>query len=109
MKCFILTVIFLSCLASSTGAQEEFPPLDLHSIQISDWLNAGEHADIPWNFVVRPPYLRIDQRLEVSYSVRIAGKDLNRSGGSHELFLISRISTPDGEWLNPPNIVRHTA
>src|SRR5262249_43336206 len=49
------------------------------------------------------------QRLEISYTARISAKDLNRSGKSHELFLISRVSTPDGEWLNEPNIVRHTA
>src|SRR5262249_14824293 len=53
-------------------------------------------------------HLRIDQRLEFSYSVRISGKDLNRSGKYHELFLINRISSPDGEWLNEPHIVRHT-
>ena len=88
---------------------EDPAPLDLHSIAISDWLNAGERSDIPWSFSVREPYLRIDQRLEVSYTARISAKDLNRSGKSHELFLISRVSTPAGEWLNEPRIVRHTA
>src|SRR3989442_3474935 len=93
-------------LTSFVGA-EDHPSLDLRSIPISDWLNAGEHSDIPWNFNVREPYLRIDQRLEVPYTVRLSGKDLNRSGDNHELFLVSRISTPDGEWLNEPRIIRH--
>src|SRR5262245_28036761 len=86
---------------------EDHPPLDLHSIPISDWLNAGDHAEVPWDFRVRGPYLRMDQRLEISYSVRLGGKDLNRSGKEHELFLINRISSPDGEWLNEAKIVRH--
>ena len=82
--------------------------LDLHSIPISDWLNAGEHSDIRWNFILREPYLRIDQRLEVAYSVRISGRELSRSGSQHELFLVNRVSTPDGEWLDEAHIVRHT-
>jgi hypothetical protein len=86
---------------------EDYPPLDLRSIPISDWLNAGNHADIPWDFRVRPPYLRIDQRLEVGYSARLSGKELNRAGNDHELFLVSRVSSPEGEWLNEPKIVRH--
>jgi len=68
-------------------------------------LNAGDHADIPWDFRVRDPYLRIDQRIEFSYSLLINAKDLNKTGSKHELFLISRISTPDGEWLNQPSIL----
>jgi hypothetical protein len=83
--------------------------LNLRSIPISDWLNAGEHAEVPWRFTVRQPYLRIDQRLEIGYSARISGKELNRTGPNHDLFLVSRISSPDGEWLNEPHIVRHTA
>ena len=94
-------------LSAFAGAQDH-PPLDLRSIPISDWLNAGEHSDIPWDFRVRDPYLRVDQRLEISYIARIAAKDLNRTGKNHELFLVNRISTPDGEWLNEPNILRHT-
>src|SRR4051812_4369976 len=104
---FTTAAVFLLILAPLAGAQEH-PPLDLRSIPISDWLNAGDHSDIPWNFRVRDPYLRIDQRMEVSYTARIAAKDLNRSGQSHELFLVSRISSADGEWLNEPSIVRHT-
>jgi hypothetical protein len=94
-------------LPASFAAAEDHSPLDLHAIPISDWLNAGEHADIPWSFIVGQPQLRVDQRLEVAYTARLSGKNLNRSGPNHELFLISRISTPDGEWLNEPQIVRH--
>lgn len=90
------------------SAEDKAPPLDLRSIPISDWLNAGEHTELPWTFTVRQPSLRIDQRIEISYAARISGKDLNRSGKSHELFLVNRLSTPDGEWLNEPRIVRHT-
>jgi hypothetical protein len=86
----------------------DHPPLNLRSIPISDWLNAGEHSDIPWSLRVRDPILRIDQRLEVSYTADIDAKDLNKTGKDHELFLISRVSSPDGEWLNEANIVRHT-
>jgi hypothetical protein len=87
-------------------SQQQATPLDLHSIPISDWLNGSDHADIPWDFRVRDPYLRIDQRLEFSYSLLINAKDLNKTGNKHELFLISRVSTPDGEWLGQPNILR---
>src|SRR5438094_7866702 len=80
--------------------------IDLKSIPISDWLNAGEHADIPWDFRLSDPYLR-DQRLEVSYVVRVNAKDLNRIGKTHELFFVSRISSPDGEWLEQPNLSRY--
>jgi hypothetical protein len=97
----------LLVLASFAGAEDR-RPLDLRSIPISDWLNAGAHSEIPWTVRVRPAYLRIDQRMEVAYTARIGAKDLNRTGKSHELFLVSRISSPDGEWLNEPSIVRHT-
>src|SRR5262249_15472320 len=103
----IFSAFILLALSTFLHAQEP-QPLDLHSIPISDWLSAGEHADMPWTFSIREPYLRIDQRLEVSYSARISGKDLNRAGKEHELFLINRISTPDNEWLNEPHVVRHT-
>ena len=100
--------LLLAALAPLAAAQEP-PPLDLRSIPISNWLDAGEHAEIPWSFVVRDPILRVDQRLEIAYTVRISGKNLNRIGADHEIFLVSRISSPDGEWLNQPEIVRHTA
>src|SRR3989442_15987234 len=80
--------------------------LDLKSIPISDWLNAGEAAEVPWEFRVADPYLRIDQRLEVSYVARISARDLNRTGKTHELFFVSRVSSNDGEWLEQPNIAR---
>src|SRR5262245_24392040 len=105
---FTLLVIALVLLSGAAGAQDDHSPLDLHSIPISDWLDAGDHVDIPWSFTVRPSYLRIDQRLEISYNVRLSAKNLNRAGKTHELFLVSRISTPDNEWLTEPNIVRHT-
>ena len=106
-KSFVFTSVFLFVLTTPVIAQE-YPPLDLHSIPISDWLNVGEHSEIPWTFSVREPYLRVDQRLEVPYIARVSGKDLNRSGDNHELFLVNRISSLEGEWLNEPNIVRHT-
>src|SRR5262249_43544663 len=106
-KSFVLASVFLFLLTIHVSA-EDTPSLDLHSIPISDWLNAGEHSEIPWTFSVHQPYLRIDQRLEVPYFARISGKDLNRSGDNHELFLINRISSSEGEWLNEPNIIRHS-
>ena len=112
-KILLVLLVFLSpsfCLlmVSAFGGAQDYPALDLRSIPISDWLDAGEHADVPWDFGVRDAYLRIDQRLEISYLARIDGKDLNRTGKTHELFLITRISTPDGEWLNEASIERHT-
>ena len=107
-KSFVFAIVFLCVLTIHISAEDHLA-LDLHSIPISDWLNAGEHSEIPWTFSVREPYLRIDQRLEVRYVARISGKDLNRVGNSHELFLVNRISSPEGEWLNEPNIIRHTA
>jgi hypothetical protein len=108
MRFVITTGVLLALTSLVAGAQDPLP-LNLRSIPISDWLNAGEHSEIQWRVSIRQPYLRVDQRLEVAYSIRITGKELNRSGNSHELFLVSRISSPDGEWLHEPNIVRHTA
>lgn len=108
MKNLAIFAFMILLLLPSLLRAEDPLPLDLHSIPISDWLNAGERSDIRWNFTVREPYLRIDQRLEVSYSVRISGRELSRSGSQHELFLVNRISTPDGEWLEEPHVVRHT-
>ena len=106
-KSFVFASVFFFLLTIHVSA-EDHPSLDLHSIPISDWLNAGEHSEIPWTFSVRAPYLRVDQRLEVPYFARISGKDLNRFGNNHELFLVNRISSPEGEWLNEPNIIRHS-
>ncbi|PYR97150.1 MAG: hypothetical protein DMG12_24785 [Acidobacteria bacterium] len=80
--------------------------LDLKSIPVSEWVNAGETTEIPWTLLLRDPYLRMDQRLEVGYLTRIRAKDLNRTGSAHELFLVSRISSPDAEWLNAPSVVQ---
>jgi hypothetical protein len=79
--------------------------LDLKSIPIAEWLNVGDHAQIPWNLQMGDPYLRVDQRLEVAYAARLAARDLNRAGASHDLFLISRISSPDGEWIGEFHVV----
>ncbi len=106
-------VCLLICFAAA-GALSARPvqigdgiPLDLKSIPISDWINAGEQAEIPWDLRLSDPHLRIDQRLEVSYLIRLNAKDLNRTGKAHELFFVSRISSPDGEWLDQPNIARY--
>lgn len=69
------------------------------------WLNGGDHTEISWNFRVAEPYLRIDQRLEVLYSAVVDAKALNKTGRQHDLFLISRVSTPDGEWVNEAAIL----
>ncbi len=106
-------VCLLICFAAA-GALSARPvqisdgiPLDLKSIPISDWINRGEQAEIPWDLRLSDPHLRIDQRLEVSYLIRLNAKDLNRTGKAHELFFVSRISSPDGEWLDQPNIARY--
>ena len=107
-------VCLMICFAVAAGALSARPvqigdgiPLDLKSIPISDWINAGEQAEIPWDLRLSDPHLRIDQRLEVSYLIRLNAKDLNRIGKAHELFFVSRISSPDGEWLDQPNIARY--
>src|SRR5215475_5840462 len=102
---FCALLCFFSLL---TLSEDKFPLLDLYSIPISAWLNGGDHADIPWDLRVSDPFLRVDQRLEVLYSLKIDAKAINKAGNEHELFLISRVSTPDGEWLNQPSIVRET-
>jgi hypothetical protein len=104
----IRRALFLLCLVFSLAshvlfAQEE---LDLHSIPIGQWLNAPDSAEIPWNIDVGIPGLRMDQRLEVPYEVHIGAKQLNRVGKAHELFLVTRVSSLDGEWLNEPAILR---
>src|SRR6516162_3620141 len=83
--------------AAARAPQSDEDPLDLKSIPIADWLDEGEHAQIPWDFHVGEPYLRVDQRLEVSYVVSFRGKELNKIGNAHELFFVSRVSSPDGE------------
>src|SRR5207245_8490574 len=112
--CMRRAVCLMICFAAAAGALSARPvqigdgiPLDLKSIPISDWINRGEQAEIPWDLRLSDPYLRIDQRLEVSYVIRLSAKDLNRTGKTHELFFLSRISSPDGEWLDQPNIARY--
>lgn len=101
--------ILLACLlltipsAALVGTESK---LDLRSIPIAQWLNGNETAEIPWDIDVGNPGLRMDQRLEVAYSARIAAKQLNRSGNVHDLFLINRVSSIDGEWLNEPTVLR---
>jgi hypothetical protein len=80
--------------------------LDLRSIPIAQWLNSSDTAEIPWSVDVGTAGLRMDQRLEIPYSVRIGAKQLNRAGEAHDLFLVTRISSLDGEWLNEPSILR---
>jgi len=109
---FISAGLVILCLfarpALSQGIrEEEAPRLDLKSIPISDWLNAGEQEQIPWDVRITDSYLRVDQRLELSYFVRINGRDLNRAGKTHELFFVARVSSPDGEWLEQPNVTRY--
>ena len=108
MKKSVIFVSLLIVVLTTRVDAQDHDTLDLHSIPISDWLNSGDHSEIPWTFNVREAYLRVDQRLEVPYLARISGKELNRSGKNHELFLVSRVSSLDGEWLNEANVVRHT-
>jgi len=100
--------VFLLCLLvsfSAASARASEAELDLRSLPIAQWINGSDSADIPWNVVVGQPNLRMDQRIEVPYEVRIAAKQLNRSGNSHDLFLVTRMSSLDGEWLNEPLIM----
>ena len=103
LLCFLCSVFVTSF--DAFGMKDDFG-LDLRSIPIAQWLNAGESTEIPWSLHLGDASLRMDQRLEVLYSARIRAKDLNRAGATHELFLVSRISSPDGEWLNAPMISR---
>ena len=99
------TLVHAQSQSNTSNASSE-DPLDLKSIPVADWLDEGEHAQIPWDLRVNEPYLRVDQRMEVSYAVSFRGKELNKIGHTHELFFISRVSTPDGEWLEEPSVSR---
>src|SRR5436309_4483699 len=114
--CMRRAVCLMICFAVSAGALSAQPvqicdgiPLDLKSIPISEWINGGERAEIPWDLRLSDPYLRIDQRLEVSYVIRLSAKDLNRTGKTHELFFVSRISSPEDEWRVRLHIARSLA
>src|SRR5262245_33710145 len=100
----LLFCLFVPFFATQGRAGER--ELDPRSLPIAQWLSASDNAEIPWNVQVRSPNLRMDQRIEVPYEVRIGAKQLNRSGNSHNLFLITRMSSLDGEWLNEASIVR---
>ena len=93
-------------LTTSVSARQADSNLDLRSIPISDWLANPQTEEIPWSITVRPASLGMDQRLEFFYSVVVNAKALNRLGKDHELFLVSRISSMDSEWLNEANILR---
>jgi hypothetical protein len=104
---FLISIASLASSASSpaTAAAQGASELDLRSIPISEWLNAEEATEIPWRLRVLPVQLRMDQRLEVPFSATVRARDLNSTGNAHELFLISRVSSPDGEWLGQPGIL----
>src|SRR5262245_54567 len=72
-------------------------PANSETLPIAAWLAAGEITEIPWKLNVSPAALRMDQRLELVYQIRMAAKDLNRIGKQHQLVFISRVSTLDGE------------
>lgn len=101
LLCLLVSASYRAAPARATEAE-----LDLRSIPIAEWLNGSDTAEIPWSVDVGNPDLRMDQRLEVPYGVRIGAKQLNRSGSTHDLFLVTRISSLDGEWLNEPAILR---
>src|SRR5262245_46600662 len=101
-------LLLLCLLASSIGppaVRAAEAELDLRSIPIAQWLSTADTSEIPWSIQVGTPGLRMDQRLEIPYSVRIGAKQLNRSGNAHDLFLVTRMSSPDGEWLNEASIL----
>src|SRR5437667_9910250 len=107
--CMRRAVCLLICFAAA-GALSAWPvqigdgiPLDLKSIPISDWINAGEQAEIPWDLRLSDPHLRIDQRLEVTNLIRLNAKDLNQIGNAPELIFVSRICSPDVDWLDQHN------
>src|SRR5881409_527607 len=102
----LVSLGFLMFMRAATCIAQDNSQLDLKSIPVAEWLNAGETTQIPWTLIVGNPYLRMDQRIEVGYFARIRAKDLNRTGSDHDLFLLSRISTPDGEWLNAPGVMQ---
>ena len=105
--CLLISLVWFGSISAHAAPLSQESSLDLKSIPISDWINAGERAEIPWDLRLSDPVLRIDQRLEVVYVVRMGAKDLNRIGKTHELFFVSRISSPDGEWLEQPNLSRY--
>jgi hypothetical protein len=105
-RAVVLFCLLASFPAGSTRAAEA--ELDLRSIPIAQWLSASDIAEIPWDVEVGSAGLRMDQRLEVPYAVRIGAKQLNRAGDAHDLFFVTRVSSLDGEWLNEPSILHQS-
>jgi hypothetical protein len=99
----VLFCLLSLCPAGSARAAEA--ELDLRSIPIAQWLSAPDTTEIPWNVVIGNAGLRMDQRLEVPYAVRVGANQLNRAGNAHDLFFVTRVSSLDGEWLNEPSIL----
>jgi hypothetical protein len=104
----LATLVLFASPARSQSLRDADSSFDLKSLPISEWLNGNDHADIPWNFQITDPYLRVDQRLEVAYFIRFFARDLNKVGNAHDLFFIARVSSADGEWLEQPNVTRYT-
>ncbi len=111
MKVAVLLALLICALtATAERAQQNVPPrpFNVRSIPVGAWLDAGVTTEIPWKINVRSVSLRMDQRLEVTSDIHIGAKDLNRIGKTHQLVFLNRISTPDGEWLNEPAVIRHS-
>src|SRR5262245_37487810 len=104
----IIILVGIGCSSFAVNGRQasQTRPPDSETLPIAAWLAAGEISEIPWKFNVSVATLRMDQRLELVYQVRLAAKDLNRIGKQHQLIFISRISTLDGEWLNEPGVIR---
>jgi hypothetical protein len=81
------------------------PEFNIASIPLSRWLNDRATTEIPWNIEVSTPQLRMDQRIEIPYKAKIGLKQLKKYGGSHDLFFIVGVSSPDGNWLVEPKVV----
>ena len=76
----------------SLGASNE-PRLDLRSIPISDWLREGEKTEIPWRLHVTEPTLRMDQRVEVSFTARVRARDLKHPEGADVFINVPKLKT----------------
>jgi hypothetical protein len=100
--------LLMSVVSSAAPALQRDPKLDLRSIPVADWLNEGKKTEIDWETGSRSS-LRMDQRIELAYWATVSARALGRSGVDHELFLIHRFSTPDGEWLNETTVARRPA
>ncbi len=70
-------------------------------MHFANWAAEGEIRQIPWAIRVGPAELRPDQRLGVHVQVRIKGKDLNKRGPRHDLFLLAQAADGQGAWIAP--------